>query len=188
MKAAERQTKAEEKAKMIENVFKNIGKLDPEIENLLLYEQSLHQCDEVPQTENNPDGLRDKEDFEERVDIYSKKLAKDNGRDLNKELLYLKDKGPTLNKNIVKLATKIRNQQNWVSKAQDVELEDFDGDDLAMLQFKTDHGIRKLTMDEKMIMFALFDQNMRDLTEQAQYDKMKRTYGTKRKPRATRSK
>lgn len=34
-----------------------------------------------------------------------------------------------------------------------------------MLQFKTDHGIRKLTMDEKMIMFALFDEGMRDIVD-----------------------
>ena len=69
-----------------------------------------------------------------------------------------------------------------------MELEDFHGDDLAMLQFKTDHGIRKLTMDEKMIMFALFDESMRDIGDQAHYDKMRRTLGAKRRPKGQKSK
>lgn len=56
----------------------------------------------------------------------------------------IESKGLPLDKNIVKIATKIRNQQNWVSKAQDVEIDDFDGDELALLQFKTDQGVRVL--------------------------------------------
>ena len=45
-------------------------------------------------------------------------------------------------------------------------------------------------MDEKMIMFALFDEGMRDIVDQAHYDKMRRNLGVggKRKPRGQKSK
>jgi len=112
MKKAERQTKAEEKRGMMENVFKNLGRKDTQVELLELYEKSLHQCDMVQESEISPDGqilLRDKEEFEEREDRYSRILAEKAGRDLEKEMRAIKDKGPPLNKAIVKIATKIRN-------------------------------------------------------------------------------
>ena len=56
MKKAERQTKAEEKRGMMENVFKNLGRKDTQVELLELYEKSLHQCDMVPESGISPDG------------------------------------------------------------------------------------------------------------------------------------
>lgn len=60
---------------------------------------------------------------------------------------------------IVEWSTNIRNQQNWVSPAEKVDVEDFDGDESAYNQYRIAHGgdVRMLNQDEKNLMFGLFE-------------------------------
>lgn len=49
-----------------------------------------------------------------------------------------------------------------MSTAENLDLDDFDGDAKAMLEFKIENGIRTLTQDEKMLMFGLVNNEMMD--------------------------
>lgn len=68
MKRAERQTKEEEKRAMMENVFRNLGRKDTQVELLELYEGSLHKCDNFQESDILTDNFNDKEAFDEWVD------------------------------------------------------------------------------------------------------------------------
>lgn len=65
---------------------------------------------------------------------------------------------------IIQWSTNIRNQQNWVSPAEKVDLDDFEGDEQAFQEYKLAHGgdVRKLSQDEKNLMFGLFEQKLED--------------------------
>ena len=60
-----------------------------------------------------------------------------------------------IDRKMLAMTTKIRNQQNWVSTSENLDLDDFDGDAKAMLDYKIEHGVRTLSQDEKMLMFGL---------------------------------
>jgi hypothetical protein len=49
-----------------------------------------------------------------------------------------------------------------VSSAENVDIDDFDGDAKALLDFKIENGVRTLTQDEKMLMFGLVNNEMND--------------------------
>lgn len=51
----------------------------------------------------------------------------------------------SIDRKILAMTTKIRNQQNWISTAENLDLDDFDGDAKAMLEFKIENGVRTLT-------------------------------------------
>lgn len=51
----------------------------------------------------------------------------------------------SIDRKILSMTTKIRNQQNWISTAENLDLDDFDGDAKAMLEFKIENGVRTLT-------------------------------------------
>ena len=41
-----------------------------------------------------------------------------------------------------------------------MDVDDFDGDEQAMMKYKLDHGIRLLNQREKFTLFGLFDDEM----------------------------
>ena len=45
---------------------------------------------------------------------------------------------------------------------QDLDISDFKGDEKAMIEMKLRHGIRKLSQEEKLLMFALVDKKFKD--------------------------
>lgn len=49
-----------------------------------------------------------------------------------------------------------------MSSAENVDIDDFDGDAKALLDFKIENGVRTLTQDEKMLMFGLVNNEMND--------------------------
>ena len=67
-----------------------------------------------------------------------------------------------IDEGIMEAAMQIRNQQNWISSAEDICLDDYGGDQAAMLQAKLQAGVRMLSQDEKNLMLGLYNQKLRE--------------------------
>lgn len=64
--------------------------------------------------------------------------------------------------NVLQMCSNIRTEQNWVSPAHELDVEDFDGDMVAFNLAKIEKGIKMLTQEEKILMFAIADGRMKD--------------------------
>lgn len=64
--------------------------------------------------------------------------------------------------NILQMCSNIRSEQNWVNAAHDLDVEDFNGDMAAFTMAKIEKGVRMLTQQEKILMFAIADGRMKD--------------------------
>ena len=52
---------------------------------------------------------------------------------------------PKIDMNILQMCSNIRTEQSWTNPAQDLDIEDFDGDLMAYNMAKIENGVRMLT-------------------------------------------
>ena len=78
------------------------------------------------------------------------------------------------NRKMKNVAEKIRKDQAWVNEEKN--LEDFNGDKDALLQFKINQGVRTLTQHEKETMFGLVNLQLQDTV-----DELKQMVGMEKK-------
>jgi superfamily II DNA helicase RecQ len=58
------------------------------------------------------------------------------------------------------MANSIRYQQNWYNPP--ITVYDFRGDEKAMMKYRAQQGVRKLSQQEKILMFGMVDKQLRD--------------------------
>lgn len=115
------------------------------------YRLSLHQADSISEdpSENVPSSLKSKTDYLQDSQTSKEQVQKQLEDDVNTDVL--------------QMATRIRNEQNWVSDGADsLDIEDFDGDFAALLRAKIEKGARFLSQSEKLKLFAIADSRMKD--------------------------
>lgn len=126
------------------------------------YIQSLHKADHIEDSprENDIENLLSID--ETLDDPYSRKqrmltLDPVTGRPSSEY-----DLDSKIDMNILQMCSNIRSEQNWVNPAHDLDVEDFNGDMAAFNMAKIEKGIRMLTQEEKILMFAIADGRMKD--------------------------
>lgn len=153
----------------MDNVFASLNKKDSLQVLMENYEESLHKAEHISESPRNNDVadlikkklIVTRDNAEE--DSYSKIVKEKEGyKDADMGLSGSNNQEKTIDRKILAMTTKIRNQQNWVSQAENKDIDDFDGDAKAMLEHKIFNGVRTLTQDEKMLMFGLVNNEMND--------------------------
>ena len=72
------------------------------------------------------------------------------------------DMDPKIDLSVLQMCSNIRTEQNWVNPSNDLDVEDFNGDQAAYNLAKIEKGIKMLTQEEKLLMFAIADGRMKD--------------------------
>ena len=141
-------------------MLKNLNKKDSLKVLLEEYESTLHKADGVHESpsKNSLATLLKPEDC--NADLFSIR-AEDKKSQLEKKLSKENNKDVPVDRNILAMTTKIRAQQNWVHKGG-ADADGFNVDDEDMLQQQLTQGVRKLSQNEKILMFGLVDKQMQE--------------------------
>lgn len=161
-KKAEKLYKMNQKKELIAKVQSELHRKDSTEILMEQYLDSLHKMDHI---EDSPreNRVEDLLTIDETLDDpYSRKQKMQTMDPVTGKPIAEYDNDPKVDMHILQMCSNIRTEQNWVNPAQDLDLEDFNGDLTAFQMAKIENGVRMLSQEEKILMFAIADGRMKD--------------------------